>query len=211
MHDIPELKQRYSFTGSLRLSLQQGDTLLLETRELFRSAQQTYWLGEIDPIPIQHRRIAVGWAVGTVVMAAVLVSGIFGSVAEGSLLSADPGAIAFLLFMMLITLALFLNTLQLSSNTYTFRAAHSQALLFSIRRNKPSKAHVDAFIKVLRSRIESPRAPRGLSAEQLREHFTKVVDYLAENDFVSNEERTAIAARIVSKFREKRVAELVRK
>ena len=199
------ITQRSFPFGRLTLPAEGNRELVVEHSTLLRSTRQAFPLHLVDPSPILHRNIPIGWVVFTAIPFLWLVAaGTDGWVTKG------PGELFGVLFLAGIFLACLYNTIRLSSNTLHVRNANTAAVLVSMYRAKPTSSSVDTFVDALRRRIETFRTPTGASAEEVVELYRRHLDYLLENAVLLQTEYEVIIQRLREKVRKKNVVEIVR-
>ncbi len=208
MSEPLRLVQRSIFLPTLSVEATADGRLVLSSSGLFRSWSQTYSLDEIDPTPIHERAFAAGWAVGAAAAVLVWVFAIWAAMKEGG----TPAGLWFTFgFLSLIAFALTLNAVRLSPNIYAYRSSRAHAVLFALRRNSPSGAAVDSFVSSLAKLIGTYRNPPGLTTAQLAEHHRKALQYLLENQVLSQSEVDTALKRLEEKHKSGVVLELIKK
>lgn len=202
---MEQLVQKSLPFTKLVFTIQGNRELVVEHSTLFRSTRQAFPLHLIDPSPIHHRSIPVGWVVFTLIP----LLGLLGAIMDGWI-TKGPGEQFGILLLSGMFLACLYNTVKLSSNTLHYRNANTAAVLLSLFRGKPSSASVDAFVETLSRRIESFRTPVGANSEETVALYRRHLDYLLENEVLLRNEYDAIVQRLQEKATKKRVFELVR-
>jgi hypothetical protein len=205
MSNTTSLEQRTFPFNKLRFTIVGTRELVVEHSTLLRSTRQAFPLYLIDPSPIFHRNLPIGWVVITGIFLVLTFTFIFGTWGKE-----DPVAIFFVLIMLSLFLACLYNTIKLSRSTIHFRNANKSAIMLNLFRNKPTELIVDEFIETLHKRIESFRTPIGSTNEETVALFVKHLEYLLENDVLHQSEYDAAIQRLDVKSSGKKVFEIVR-
>ncbi len=204
MSSIKIVQRIFPFT-KLTFTVESNRELSIEHSSLLRSTREAIPLQIIDPSPIYHRSIPLGWVIATIVPLAGLVAAIIdGWITQG--LGEQFG----ILFLAGIFLACLLNTIKLSRHTIHYRNINTATIIFSMFRDRPSQLSVDAFCKDLKAKIESFHTPSSFSQEEIAALYKRHLDYLVESNVLLAQEYDLILQRLNAKNTNQRVFELVR-
>ena len=203
--DKLQLHQRSLPFTTLRFAVEGNRELVVEHKTLFRSTRQAFPLHLVDPSPIHHRNVPFGWILATLFFLILSVAALY-----AGWNSSEPGAAISSAFLGILFLACLYNTFKLSTNTLHYKNVNTAAVMFSLFRGKPSRAEVDLFVAGLRARIESFRNPVGAAPEEVVALYQKHLDYLLQNEVLSQAEYNSASERLQERLKKKRVFELVR-
>ena len=204
MSPIKIVQRTFPFS-KLTFTVESNRELSIEHSTLLRSTREAIPLQIIDPSPIYHRSIPLGWVIATTVP----LAGLAGAIIDGWI-TQGLGEQFGILFLAGIFLACLLNTIKLSRNTIHYRNINTATIIFSMFRSRPSQLYVDDFCKDLKARIESFHTPAGVSHEEITALHKRHLDYLLESNVLLAQEYDIILQRLNEKNTNKRVFELVR-
>jgi hypothetical protein len=193
-----DLEQRLSFFGGkLKLHIGTDDVLVVTHKKMMNTSHTKYLLDNIDPRYESFRHFSISSAMTSIIFLTISVySWWYGTTHHQA---PDDGIYWFVSFIsFIIFLTAGVKALQSRVNVVCFNA-HDGRRLFSVLGNKPSTKYVKEFCDQLGKRIERIHYNGEFSSERTADILTKHVEYLFEQNILSESEVKLALDRISNK------------
>lgn len=185
------------FGGKLSVRINENDELIFTNEKLFNKNTSKYLLDHIDPLYESYKQFSMAAAIATIVFLALAVFLLW----YGKINLTPPNDVGFLLMSGIFFIAAFITgvkTIRSRVNIVCFNS-HDGRRLFSLFGNKPSVKEVKLFCNNLKKQIKKIRYNGEISNERLSEILGKHVEFLFENDVLSQTEKVNALKKITNK------------
>ena len=193
-----ELVQKVGlFGGKFSVHITENDELIFSNEKLFNKNTSKYLLDHIDPLYESYKQFSIAAAITSIVFLALAVSLLW--YARTNL--TPPNDVGFLLMSGIFFIASFIagiKAVRSRLNIVCFNS-HDGRRLFTLYGNKPSTNEVKLFCENLKTQIERIRYNGEISNERLSEILGKHVEFLFENDVLSQAEKENALKKIINK------------
>ena len=193
-----ELVQKVGlFGGKFSVHITENDELIFSNEKLFNKNTSKYLLDHIDPLYESYKQFSIAAAITSIVCLALAVSLLW--YARTNL--TPPEDVGFLFISGIFFIASFIagiKAIRSRLNIVCFNS-HDGRRLFTLYGNKPNTNEVELFCENLKKQIERIRYNGEISNERLSEILGKHVEFLFENDVLSQVEKESALKKITNK------------
>lgn len=185
------------FGGKVSVHVANNDELIFNHEKMFNKNTSKYLLDHIDPLFESYKRFSTIAAVMSVIFITLSIFLYW----YGKTYFVPPEDVGYI-FMSFITFVAALiagiKAFKSRLNVVCFNG-HDGRRLFSLYGNKPSVKEVEVFCDSLKRKIERIKYNGEISNERMKEILGKHVDFLFENNVLSQAERDSALNKIANK------------
>ena len=190
MYEQKILEQKSLINDTSQYILESNREIKIISKGYFSSNEYSYPIGLLNPTPMVYKEKPIKWIITFFFLAAITTV----------LIAQNIGAPSLFSIMGLCTFICFIKIVENSHNLLIFTNLDTGYQIFSMSASKPDKQKVDSFVDELIIRIKSIRYPENISLEEMSEYHIQHLNFLINENVLSENEYNSARKRINQKL-----------